>query len=125
MQGEVWKNLCQNDGNKLYLPINLHFDDYEPDNVLGSHYTAHSLGALYANLACLPTEDQSSSSNMFLCCIFETTHRKAFGNEATFQPVIDNLASWEEEGLTNFINNVPSLVFLVSIMNCILICLVL
>ena len=73
VQGDLWKQISasyRNEG-KFVLPLNAEFDDYEPDNALGSHQGEHSLGGLYARLMCLPPQFQSSLDNMFLLSIFE------------------------------------------------------
>ena len=82
------------------LPLNIEFDDYEPDNGMGSHQGEHSLGGLYAKLMCLPPQFQSSLDNMFLLSIFESKHRKTFQNAAAFAPAIEELTFLEEEGIS-------------------------
>ncbi len=89
VQGDLWKSIV--DDSKICLPLNLEFDDYEPDNALGSHRTEHSLGGLYASIPCLPEGMQSLLENIFLFCLFESKYRKEFGNEITFHLVIEEL----------------------------------
>lgn len=41
LQGNVWKTKTNDfDCNKVVIPYNLYFDDFEPDNALGSHKNA-------------------------------------------------------------------------------------
>ena len=100
VQDELWQKLKAPFADKIVFLINLEFDDYEPDNPLGSHHGDHSLGGLYASLPCLPPELFSVLDNMFLVCIFESKYRKIFGNDAVFYPAIADLTSLEEEGIS-------------------------
>lgn len=99
LQGELWKELKSKHPNKFILPLDLEFDDYEPDNALGSHKGNHSLGALYCHLMCLPPEFSSILDNIFLVIIFESKH-KSFGNAAAFSKAIEELTFLEEEGIS-------------------------
>lgn len=111
MQGALWKELCAHDNGKLVLPLHLHFDDYEPDNALGSHHGSHSLGALYVSLACLPSHLQFSTESLFLLSLFESQHRKQFGNLISFAYAIQELSFLEMEGITIVIANEERRVF--------------
>ena len=73
IQGTLWKDLRQEFDGKIVLPLHLHFDDYEPDNSLGSHHTEHALGALCATIPCLPPEFQSSLDNIFSLTLYVST----------------------------------------------------
>lgn len=100
VQGTLWKHQCSAFAEgQVVLPLNIEFDDFEPDNVLGSHHGSHSFGALYAVLPCLPPEHQSALDNIFLFCLFESKHRKMFGNEMAFSRVIEELTYLGEEGI--------------------------
>ncbi|KAJ1529984.1 hypothetical protein ONE63_006712 [Megalurothrips usitatus] len=72
VQGTLWRELGLpfNQEGKFVLPLHLEYDDYEPDNAIGSHHTAHSLGALCATIPCPPPELQSQLDNMFTLTIF-------------------------------------------------------
>ncbi len=47
LQGNLWRKMKDLHGDKLVLPLAVDFDDYEPNNALGSHAGDQSLGALY------------------------------------------------------------------------------
>ncbi|KAE8742499.1 hypothetical protein FOCC_FOCC011965 [Frankliniella occidentalis] len=99
IKGDLWKEKSAADGEKMYLPINLHFDDYEPDNPLGSHHNDNSLGALYGSIGCLPRKLASSAENVFLVTIFLSKYRKDFGNEVSFANVTEEMTFLETEGI--------------------------
>ena len=106
MPGQLWQKLkapYEAEG-KFVLPLNIEFDDYEPDNALGSHSGEHSLGALYADIPCLPPTIQSSLDNMFLLSLFESKYRKRYGNAITFAPAIEELTFLQERGIV-ILNN--------------------
>lgn len=99
VQGELWQEELLNFGGKIVFPIHLHFDDYEPNNCLGSHAGDLSLGALYASIPCLPRHLQSSVHNMFLVALFLSKDRKVATNLVTFGAVIDQLIELKETGI--------------------------
>ncbi|KAK3932754.1 Thymine dioxygenase JBP1 [Frankliniella fusca] len=74
VQGDLWKKkikpLFQ---GKLVIPLTFSFDDYDPDNVLGSHADVHKLGAGYLEIPCLPPEFQGSLDNKFLAILFHSS----------------------------------------------------
>lgn len=102
VQGSLWSNVSapfKADG-KIVLPLHLEFDDYEPDNALGSHHTEHSVGSLCVTIPCLPPEFQSALGNMFLFTVFESKYREEFGNHITFARAIEELTFLEQEGIS-------------------------
>ncbi|KAJ1521808.1 hypothetical protein ONE63_003443 [Megalurothrips usitatus] len=101
VQGELWSDLRVkfDQEGKFVLPIHLEYDDYGPDNALGSHRTDHSTGALYASIPCLPPELQSCLGNMFLFTTFESKFRKKFGNRMAFACSINEIKFLEESGV--------------------------
>lgn len=113
VQGELWKEISarfKNEG-KFVLPISVEFDDYEPDNGMGSHQGDHKLGGLYARILCLPPEFQSSLDNMFLLAIFESKYRKLFKNEKAFAPAVKELTFLEQEGISIDVDDGPKQIY--------------
>ncbi|KAE8741250.1 hypothetical protein FOCC_FOCC013237 [Frankliniella occidentalis] len=100
VQGDLWKKKIKPlFGTKIVLPLTLSFDDYEPDNVLGSHAGVHKLGAAYFEISCLPPEFQGALENKFLALLFHSTDR-CVGNKAAFRPLLNILKLLESEGIT-------------------------
>ena len=83
--------------NEIVRPLFIYTDDFEPNNQLGAH--SGKLGAVYAILACLPPECQSSLKNIMLVQLFHAKDRVKYGNRATFRPLIDELNSLEKDGI--------------------------
>ncbi|XP_051172350.1 uncharacterized protein LOC127288755 [Leptopilina boulardi] len=98
VQGKIWQDKMKNFGDKTVLPLFLYFDDFEPDNALGSHASDHKLGAVYFSIACFPTECISILENMFLNLLF-LSEDKVFGNDIIFLRTIMDLIELEEEGI--------------------------
>lgn len=80
MQGSLWKTTLSACEGKIVLPLNLYFDDFETNNLLGSPAGTHKLGALYMPFPFLPTEFRSSLKIIFLVLLFHTSDRSSFGN---------------------------------------------
>ncbi|XP_052126776.1 uncharacterized protein LOC127750137 [Frankliniella occidentalis] len=99
LQGHLWERMQVSHGDKLVLPLVLDFDDYEPNNALGSHANEQSLGALYVRLQCLPPDSSSQLDNIFLFSLFESKYHKEFGNAVAFASSISELKFLLEEGL--------------------------
>ncbi|KAE8738423.1 hypothetical protein FOCC_FOCC016094 [Frankliniella occidentalis] len=99
LQAELWQEMLVKFEGKTVFPLFLHFDDYEPDNVLGSHAGDHKLGAVYASIASLPSELRSVVLNMFMVALFKSKDRKSAGNLNTFSCIIEELRFLEEEGI--------------------------
>lgn len=103
VQGDLWKHKVQTHfQGKTVLPLFVFFDDFDPDNVIGSHGGDHKLGALYYSIACLPQEYLSKLENIFVASLF-LSNCKVHGNDNLFRPVIQDLIDLEEnEILINF-----------------------
>lgn len=99
VQSHSWKNVEQNFfENCIVLPLNLYFDDVEPDNQTGSHSGDHSLGALYYHIPCIPQYLLSLLENIFVASVFLNNHRKDH-NKEVFAPIIDELIDLETNGI--------------------------
>lgn len=100
VQGSLWKDNQKSFGDKLTLPISVYYDDYEPNNPLGSHKGVNKLGAVYFTIPCFPENLRSKLENTFLFAIFNTLDRTAVGNEMIFSKVIEELQYLAVEGIT-------------------------
>jgi len=73
IQAEFWQNLkyppYSTVDSSLVLPLIVYFDDYEPNNPLGSHAGFSKCGAVYLSVPCLPIYMQSKLDNVFLFLI--------------------------------------------------------
>lgn len=54
IQGQLWKKIENIYGNKIVFPLLLFYDDFEPNNPLGSRAVIYKIGAVYISLACIP-----------------------------------------------------------------------
>lgn len=102
VQGSLWKKLSApfNRDGKIVLPLFLSFDEYEPNNSLGSHAVDQKIAALYFSIACLPQHWQSCLKNLFVAALCYGVDRSEFGNSSTFWPVIEELIFLERTGIT-------------------------
>lgn len=101
MQGEYWKSQAEVHGDKPVLPSAVYCDDYETNNVQGSHAGGQGKqGGFYFNILCLPPELQSQLNCIFEFLSFNSLHRKIFGNEAVFRRVVEELNFLITEGIT-------------------------
>lgn len=66
-QGNFWKNKISTHKNKLVVPYHLYFDDWEPDNALGSHKKMNSMAAAYILFPTLPPQHQLKAGK-YSCC---------------------------------------------------------
>ena len=98
VQSEIWQEKMKKFHDKIVLPILLYFDDFEPDNALGSHASQHKIAALYYSIACFPPECMSAVENMFLGLLF-LSEDKVFKNQKVFKPIIDDLIDLETNGI--------------------------
>jgi len=105
IQTDYWKslNLTFNEKN-ITLPIVLYFDDYEPNNPLGSHIGNAKCGAVYLNLPSLPPQFQAKLENILLFQLFHSLDRDQFGNKIIFTKIIEELEFLETEGISMDIN---------------------
>lgn len=78
IQTQFWKDEIKSYGNKIVLPIALYYDDYETNNVLGSHRGLGKCGAFYLNILSLPPQYSSKLKNIFLFSLFNCKIKKMF-----------------------------------------------
>uniref|UniRef100_A0A0C9QSB1 Uncharacterized protein n=1 Tax=Fopius arisanus TaxID=64838 RepID=A0A0C9QSB1_9HYME len=99
IQGSLWNEKKKIFGKKFMLPLFLYFDDYEPNNPLGSHKGLNKCGAVYLSIPCLPDIFRSKLENIFLFANFNTLDRDALRNDMIFSKVIKELQYLENEGI--------------------------
>lgn len=99
IQGELWRKLTINDGDKIVFPILLYFDDYENNNLLGSHRGISKCGAIFVSIPCLPPRYQARLENIFLFTLFNTLDRKYFKNALILSKIRDELQFLESTGI--------------------------
>lgn len=118
IQGSLWSTvLAKYDCNDI-VPLFLYFDDFESNNCLGSHAgDSGRIGALYVFLPCLPPELYSKLDNILLFQYFNTLHRQIFGNQRTFQRVIDKLNYLASTGVDVEISTGKKRIFFCSKLN--------
>lgn len=104
MQSNFWINETRTFGNKLILPIFIYFDDFENNNVLGSHAGLGKCGAIYLLLPFLPDHLRSKLNNILLFVLFNSLDRKNYKNKVVFRRVIDELNFLRENGVHLYIN---------------------
>lgn len=84
----------------MIFPLFLYFDEFEPNNPLGSHRGIAKCGAVNVSIPCLPPEFQSKLDNIFLFSLFNTLDREKFKNDSIFSKIIEELDFLETTGIT-------------------------
>lgn len=77
----------------MLLPIIVYFDDFEPNNAIGSRSGSHKIGGVYIKIACLPEHLNSKLAHIYAAMFFFTEDRKYkhFGNTRVLVPLIKDL----------------------------------
>lgn len=94
VQSPLWQKLLSVEekcDSVCYLPLNIYFDDFEPQNVIGSHSGAYKIGSVYTSIPRLPNHIVSKLEFTFPVCLFFSEDRKLYGNQKFFEFVIKNL----------------------------------
>lgn len=105
IQSKLWtqkvEQINNQDKRTLLLPLIIYFDDFEPNNVLGSRSGSHKVGAVYVKIPCLPVHMQSKISHIYAAMLFYTEDRKfkKFGNSRVLAPLIDELNKLQNVGI--------------------------
>lgn len=104
IQAEFWQNLkyppFSTENSFVTFPLIVYFDDYEPNNPLGSHAGFSKCGAVYLSIPCLPIYMQSKLENIFLFLLFNTLDRNKIDLKIIFSRVISELNFLENEGIS-------------------------
>lgn len=113
VQGTLWKNfILPKFPGKVVLPINLYYDDFEPDNQLGSHQGDHKIGGTYYNCPVIPSQFLASLKNIFVAQLILSSDRDVVhGNHKVFHMLLEELKFLEEEGLLITVNNVSRRIY--------------
>jgi hypothetical protein len=109
IQAEFWQNLkypsFSADSSFVTLPVIVYFDDYEPNDPLGSHTGLSKYGAVYLSVPCLPISMQSKLENIFLFLLFNSLDRNTVDLKIIFSRVVSELNFLEKEGITINLSN--------------------
>ncbi|XP_043279805.1 uncharacterized protein [Venturia canescens] len=100
IQGSLWKEQKSKFIGKIVFPLFMYYDDYEPNNPLGSHRGIAKCGAVYLSIPCLPPEMQSKLENIFLFILFNSLDRQIFSNGPIFRKAIEELEFLEKHGIS-------------------------
>lgn len=119
-QSKWWKEIksqvpTDSARNTLILPALVYFDDFEPNNALGSHSSIHKTGGVYIQLPCLPTHLQAKLAHIYLAQLFFSSDRDIFGNSRIFKPLIEELNFLSDVGITILNNNNYNLVKIIPV----------
>lgn len=91
VQAESYKILQEKYPNRIIIPLIFYYDEFEVNDLLGSHTDTHKIGAVYYSLPCIPPNVQSHLINIQVALLFNSNDRKEFGNRNTFLPLIKEL----------------------------------
>lgn len=109
MQSNSWNRKLKQinpDDKTLVLPLFLYFDEFEPNNPLGSSSNKKKIGAVYVMLPCMPDYLQSHLSQIYLAMLFFTADKKKLYpncNCRIFTPLIKQLNNLQNVGI--FVNH--------------------
>lgn len=93
---KVWKERIKSYQNKICIPFFLYFDDFEINDPLKPHTCG--IGAALINFPTLPTEYLSVLENIFPALFFKSEYKK-YGNNATFDILINEINRMQDEGI--------------------------
>lgn len=99
LQGNLWKKAKLKFPNKIVFPLYLFYDDFEPNNPLGSKSGIYKVGAVYISIASLPVKYASLLENIFLTQLNFSADRVQYGNKSIFYKIIQELKYLETEGI--------------------------
>lgn len=103
IQGDHWKEILsskEESEDTLYLPLQIYFDDFEPNNPCGGHAIIHKLTGCYVKLLCLPPHLASKLWSVIVAMIFHSEDRKEFDNKLVLKSLIKMLTDLETVGIS-------------------------
>lgn len=106
IQGHFWKDKIKTLKDKVVIPFNLYFDDWEPDNALGSHKKMNAIAATYVTFPTIPKKYSSYLENILVVQLFKTKD-KMFGNQETYNDLVKQCIFLEKEGIDILVHNSP------------------
>lgn len=77
----------------------IYFDEFEPNNSLGSHSGFKKLVGVYIKIPCVPEYLQAQLSHIFVAMLLFSDDRKKFGNTSIFTPFIEELNFLQTTGI--------------------------
>lgn len=88
LQGNLWRKVKLKFPNKIVFPLYLFYDDFEPNNPLGSKSGIYKVGAVYISIASIPIQFASFLENIFLTQLNFSVDRVEYGNKKIFSKII-------------------------------------
>lgn len=85
--------------NKDAFQLQLHCDEFETVNLLGSKTGGHKLGAIYLSIRNLPGHFNSSLVNIHLVALFYSSDVKTFGLNSVLDIAVNDLRILETTGV--------------------------
>jgi len=99
LQGNLWKNVKLKFSNNVVFPLYIFYDDFEPNNPLGSKSGLYKIGAIYVSVVSVPIQYASLLENIFLTQLCYSDNRQQYGNKNIFYKIIQELKYLETEGI--------------------------
>lgn len=96
INGKVWKDKVKKYPNQILIPYFVYFDDFEINDPLNPH--SCGIGAALINFPTIPSEFLSMLENIFPVLFVKSEYKK-YGNNATFDRLIDQINALQREGL--------------------------
>lgn len=109
VQGKYWRNIQLKYPNKLLIPLNIFFDDFEIDNPLGSH--EKKINGVYYTIGCLPPQYASKLENWFLAQFHPEEDFKKLGGQIVFAKLKEQLLQLRDHGIVIKVGGVERRVF--------------
>lgn len=99
IQGNSWETKENElDPEKLYLPIFLYNDDFEPDNPLGAHKGKNAQCAFYLSCPVIPKRFRAKLSSL-IPAMFIKSKLKKVNPDIVFNRLVENLTELQTTGI--------------------------
>lgn len=99
INGEKWKKIETKYSGKIVVPIFLYNDDFQIDDVLGSHSGKNAISAYYYSFPSLPDYCVSSLRNIFVAMLIKSKYIKTFGKDLVLHPLVEVFKKLEIDGI--------------------------
>ncbi|XP_058826737.1 uncharacterized protein LOC131686754 [Topomyia yanbarensis] len=106
VDGQVWQRRKELFGDKLLIPLNIYFEDFNTSDTSSIHAASTSICGIYFNIPCIPIYLLTKLNNVLIAGFIKTVDRKCNDNDKTFHKLIDILIELETHGLDIVIGNV-------------------
>lgn len=102
VSGSIWKQISKNftQQNKIAIPYFLYNDDFDPDNILGSHSGANSISAFYLNFPTIPPHRYTKLKNILPAMLIKSSYMKKYEHKDILHNLFQILLDLEMSGLT-------------------------